>query len=409
MQTLFGPDFIRNPYPTYALIRQRGPINKGPDGRWLVTGYDEVNAILRDKQFGVKHVWSEEDLQLLKNSEFATTEALMFLHLDPPDHTRLRSLVNAAFTPKRIANLQSAIEHIARSLLDNIEKEHGSSERTFDFISEFAFPLPIIVIAELLGVPPEDRPQFRQWSRELVRIENVVRIAPSTAQIPPEHLEAANQVAHNMRSYFRQIAMLRREQPEDDLISGMVKAEETEGALTEDEFLSSCIIMIVAGHETTMNLLGNGILALLSTPEQLALLKEQPDLTKNAVEEFLRLNSPVQMTIRVAKSAITLGEAQIDKGDELIILLGAANHDPVRFPQPEQLNIQRKNIQLLSFGAGMHYCLGAPLARLEGQVAFPALLKRFPNLAFADGVVPEELAWNENLSLHGLKNLPLHF
>ncbi|GCE30176.1 cytochrome P450 [Dictyobacter alpinus] len=409
MQSFFGPDFIRNPYPIYDVIRQHGPVYKGPDGRWLVTGYNEANTILRARHFGVKHVWSAEDLQQLKDSAFAITEALMFLHLDPPDHTRLRALVSKAFTPKRVAELQPAILQIVQQLLDDIQAKHRLSERSFDFIQEFAFPLPIIVIAELLGVPVEDRGQFRQWSRDIVRVENAVRFAPSVDQIPPESLAEANQVAHDMRSYFRHLASLRREQPQDDLISAMVKAEESAGTLSEDEFLSACIIMIVAGHETTMNLLGNGIFALLNTPEQLALLKEHPEITASAIEEFLRFNSPVQMTLRVAKSATTLGTADIHVGDELIILLGAANHDPERFPQPDQLNIQRDNIQPLSFGAGMHYCIGAPLARLEGQLAFPELLKQLPDLAFAAGVVPDELAWNENFALHGLKTLPLQF
>ncbi len=403
----FGPAFFGNPYPVYRQLRALGTVSQMPDGRFFVSGYAEVNAALRDRRFLVKKIWEGQEISAA--GAYASIESNMMLHLDPPDHTRLRALVSQAFTPKLIANLEPAVQKITDDLIDAVFARNVNKEQKLELIEDIAYPLPIRVIAEMLGVPSEEQALFRQWSRNLVASENQIRFAASVNQVPEDLLAQSERLAREFSTYFRQLAAERRRQPHNDLISALVMAEEHDGKLSEDELIATCVLLIVAGHETTMNLIGNGLFALLRHPDQLVLLREKPDLAKNAVEELLRFDSPVQMTVRKAAEEISLGDTVIPQGAEVFLLLGAANRDPERFFQPDTLDITRKDIQPLSFGTGIHYCLGAPLSRLEGRIAFPTLLRRLPKLAFAEGVVPEELAWNENVALHGLKQLPLTY
>jgi cytochrome P450 len=397
---LLDPGLLSDPYPFYRMLRTTSPVfpipipgHTGP-GAWVLTRHEDVHAVLRDSSFSVDRSRAavvQENLDRVPQALLAEGGGLRsMLLLDPPDHTRLRGLVNKAFTPKRVAALRPRIEAIVAELLDAVEGEGG-----MDLIGAFAAPLPAIVIAELLGVPSEDHERFKTWSSDLVNAAGLSLAGPG------EGFEAA---LERILAYLREIIAQRRRDPGDDLLSAMIEAQEDRDALTDEELLANSNLLLVAGHETTTNLIGNGLLALLRHRDQLDRLRAEPALLEPAVEELLRFDSPVQATVRVATADVELGGQRIEAGAIVACGIGAANRDPDAFPEPDRLDVARADNHHLSFGFGAHFCLGAPLARLEAKVAFEALLERFPELSLGE----EEPRWRPNLFLRGLQELPLH-
>jgi cytochrome P450 len=310
--------------------------------------------------------------------------------MDPPDHTRVRGLVNKAFTPRRVAGLRARIEALVDELLGALD-----GRDRMDAIADLGAPLPAIVIAELLGVPAEDYPKFKAWSTDLVSfIGSEDRMAS---------LQRFRGALANLLDYLSHVIAERRREPREDLISGMIAAQEAEDALSDGELLATSNLLLLAGHETTTNLVGNGLLALLRHPEEEARLRRDPALVKSAVEEMLRYDSPVQATVRIPREEVELGGQKIGAGALVVTAIGAANRDPAVFPEPDRFDVGRENNHHLSFGLGVHFCLGAPLARLEGEVAFRALLSRFRSLRLASDTVE----YRANPVLRGVKALPV--
>ena len=321
------------------------------------------------------------------------SQANTMLSADPPEHTRLRGLVSKAFTPRRIEEMRPHIQEIVDALLDDLQDQDE-----FDLIEHLSYPLPVIVIAEMLGIPPENRAEFKRWSNDLVATMS----GPGTA---PDALERARTSGLEMADYFKGVIAERRKEPRDDLLSAMIAAEERGEVLSEDELLASCMLLLAAGNETTTNLIGNGMLALLRNEDQLQKLLDDPSLTESAVEEMLRYDGPVQATARTADEDVEIDGHMIEKGKMLFVLLAAANRDPAAFPDPETFDNTRDDNNHVAFGNGLHFCLGAPLARMEAQIAFQTLFQRRgkPRL------VSDEAQWNGNFILRGLKRLPLAF
>ena len=397
---LFDPSFKADPYPTYAKLRSSAPVYRAalPDGRgvWLITRYDDVLAVLKDQRF-VKDwrgaLTPEQLAQVPPIPEVMKPLSQNMLDTDPPDHERLRALVSKAFTPRLIERLRPRVQAISDGLLDAVQ-DRGE----MDLIDDYAFPLPITVIAELLGVPAEDRNNFREWSDAAVS-GNASQEYMEEILIP--HMQA-------FTDYLRALFEEKRANPEDDLVSALVRAEEAGDRLTEDELLGMVFLLLVAGHETTVNLIGNGVLALLQHPDQLRKLKEDPSLIKPAVEELLRYDGPVETsTERFAREDVEIGGQVIPRGEMVLVVLAAADHDPERFSDPDELDITRTDNRHLAFGKGIHHCLGAPLARMEGQIAISTLLRRMPNLRLKGS--PESLSWRPGMILRGLRGLPVEF
>jgi cytochrome P450 len=386
LTTLVGRE---DPYPRYERLRQISPIVRAEDGALVVTRYADCAAVARDPRLG--HL-PPDGLALLGLPDWAEHPALRqlftsMLLLNPPDHTRLRRLVSATFTARRVQALRPAIERMVEELLDGMAGE-------IDIIGGFAFPLPVTVIGELLGVPIADRAQFQALVQEWTQVLEV---------ITPEVLRRADPAAAAIRDYLADLTAERRRKPTDDLISALVGARDAADQLTEDELLTTAGLLFAAGFETTTNLLGNSIVALLGNPEALRYLRQRPDLAPAAVEELLRFDSPVQILSRVTGAAVELGGTTVDAGERVVAYLGAGNRDPERFVDPDRLDLERADSAPLSFGGGIHYCLGAPLARLEAQVALPALFGRFPRLALAG--TPER---RDSLSIRGYTRIPVH-
>ena len=382
LTTLTGRE---DPYPRYARLREIAPVLRAEDGALVVTRHADCAAVVRDSRLGhlPQHMlgfvglgdWAEHpSLRLLFTS---------ILTLNPPDHTRLRRLVSTSFTARRVQLLRPAVERLVEDLLDALPAEG-------DFISSFAFPLPVNVIGELLGVPAADRAQFQTLIRDWTQVLDV---------ITPEVLARADPAAAVVRDYLAELVEERRRQPQDDLISALVAAEAEGDRLTADELLTMSALLFAAGFETTTNLLANGLAALLRHPAQVPTLLAWPDV---AAEELIRYDSPVQLVSRVAWEPATIGGVELEAGDRIVAYLGAGNRDPRQFAGPERLDLSRADNAPLSFGGGIHYCLGAPLARLEAQVAFPALLRRFPGLELAG-----EPRRRDSLTIRGFTDLPV--
>ena len=385
------PSFVADPYPFYARLRATTPVRYVPaTDSWWLTRYADVLLALHDQRFGKEPV-EPGGRQVSPIATPGTTDLpLPMLFRNPPDHTRLRSLVNRAFTPRVVEELRPHIQEIANHLLDQV-----AGQGSMDLMSDFAVPLPAVVIAELLGVPASDRERFKTWSTDLVMALDATQ--------PAERRAAAATSGQALTEYFAALIEQRRAAPQDDLVSSLIRVEEQGDRLSRGELLSMCTLLLVAGHETTTNLIGSGTLALLQHPDQLARLRQQPELLPSAVEELLRYTSPVQRVGRIAREPLTIEGTTIPAGALVTPVLGAANHDPAVFQDPERLDLGRTDNRHLAFGRGIHFCLGAPLARLEGQIAFATLLARLPNLTFA-GTAP---AWSANTSLRGLTTLPL--
>ena len=384
----FLPEFHANPYPFYHRLRAADPVHRTPMGLWILTRYDDVVSVLKDPRFG-----REEFAQILANVYGEGARSMLFR--DPPDHTRLRGLVSQAFTPRMIERMRNHIQEIVDRLLDRVQNAHA-----MNVIADLAYPLPVTVICEMLGVPTDAHSGIRQWSADLARSVDAIGMPTD------EEVVTRGRVAQQaMLDYFSDLIPERRQTPRDDLLSLLIAAEEQGDRLSEGELLITCLLLFVAGHETTVNLIGNGLLALLNHPDELAKLRADPTLLPSAVEELLRYDSPVQRTGRITNTDVELDGRKIAKGSLVVTALGAANRDPAHFPDPDRLDITRRDNRHVAFGFGIHFCLGAPLARLEGQIAIGSLQRRMPGLRLATST----LEWRESSTLRGLKELPVAF
>jgi cytochrome P450 len=388
-----SPDFIRDPYPYYDRLRTTDPVYRMPHGFLLASRHADIQFVLREKCFGkdfAGRMTRRFGAQVLDEPVYRSMRYWM-LQLDPPDHTRLRGLVVKAFTARRVEDMRPRIQAIVDRVLDRME-----AALHLDLIADFAFPLPVIVICDMLGIPPEDHAILFASARTGGRLLDPVPL--SRAEI-----DEANARTMEVEAYFRDLFERRRRAPGDDLTSQLVQAEQEGSKLSNEELTANIILLFGAGHETTVNLIGNGLLALYRNPDQLRLLRNDPSLIANAIEEFLRFDSSVQLTGRTALTAVTVGGVDVAEGNTVLCLLGAANRDPAVYSDPDRLDITRRNIRPLSFGGGIHFCLGAQLARIEGEIAIATLLRRFPKLVLDD---PEHPDWRPTFVLRGLSRLP---
>lgn len=387
------PEFLQDPYPTYRQLREEAPIFWSDKSKyWLITRYEDVHSILKDMSY-------EKQLQRWKQvnpmvkmipevSKLMGTRAKWMLNMNPPDHTRLRGLVNRAFTPKMVNEMRPHIQEIADYIIDRLQ-----DKEEFDLVADFAFPLPVVVIAEMLGVPREDREQFKLWSHALT---DTLEPEPNI-----EKMKQANKATEELYEYLRPLVAERRKNPKNDLITALAAAEEEGKKLTEDELLANCVLILVAGHETTVNLIGNAVRTLLQHQDQLDLLKANPDLIGSAIGEVLRFESPVQTTRRLAGETLELNGTKINEGDMLVLLLGAANRDPAQYENPDTFDIQRDTKKHMAYGHGIHHCLGSSLADAEAQIAVGTLFKRLPNLRLLD----QKIEIRTPFALRGAKKL----
>jgi len=393
-----SPEFKANPHPFYARLRAEAPVYRTvlPDKRtaWLVARYDDVVAVLKDERFVKDRRNAMTPEQLAKvpwvPGMFKPLERNM-LDLDAPDHTRLRALVHKAFTPRLIEQMRERIQTLAEELLDTAERKG-----TLELIHDFALPIPVTIIAQMLGVLPKDHHKFHTWSRALLSMTSGRDMLRG---IPPMIL---------FLRFMRKLVKERRAYPADDLITALVQAEEAGDTLSEDELIAMIFLLLVAGHETTVNLIASGTLALLQHPDQMEKLKNDPSFIKSGIEELVRYTTPVETaTERYAREDVTIAGVTIPRGEMVFAVIASANRDERYFQNPDGLDITRENNKHLSFGQGAHYCLGAPLARMEGQIAINTLLRRMPNLRLK--VAPESLRWRGGLVLRGLEALPVTF
>jgi hypothetical protein len=407
LAALRDPAQRANPYPFYARLRSHAPVHwdatAGTDGGWVLTRHADVMAVLRDPRVTAERLEPPQGTDWLP-AEYREAARQVFramphqlLFLDPPDHTRLRGLVSKAFTPRLVEAWRPRIVTLAHELLDPLQQAGG-----MDVIASLAYPLPAIVIAELLGVPPEDRAQFIRWSADF---GGFLDASTLTAQ---EALRALQGVADFME-YFRGLLARRRSSASrDDLLQALRTARERDDALTEDELLANLVLLLAAGHGTTTHLIGNGLLALLRHPEQFQRLSHShsPDLSAAAVAELLRFDSPVQLTGRRVRQELSIGSLTLAAGQHITAILGAANRDSDQFPEPDRLHVGRAENRQLSFGYGIHFCLGAPLAKLEAEIVLSAVARRLPQLQLAKGA-ESALEWQPSIVFRGLKALPV--
>jgi cytochrome P450 len=394
---LLDPAVLADPYPLYRRLREHDPVHWDPYlHAWVVTRYDDVVIVL--KNFSAARTPTPEYFEALGAPEVAPVARVMvkqMLFLDGPAHTRLRKLAGPAFTPARVRALRDHIQEIATRLIDDI-RARGTGR--MDLLADFAEPLPSIVTAEMLGVPVEDHARLKGWSVTFAEMLG-------NFQHNPDRLGGVLRAVESLTAYFHEAIREQRRRPREGLVHTLMTAEEDGDRLTDEEVVANCIVTMVGGLETTTNLIANGMLSLLRNPDQLARLRVEPDLMPAAVEELLRYESPSQHTARLAPDDVTLGGKTIRKRQAVIAVMAAGNRDPARFPDPDRLDFDRPDNRHLAFGWAAHFCFGAPLARVEGQVAFETLLRRFPELRLTD----EPLVWRENLGLRGLKSLPLTY
>ena len=418
-----------NPYPFYEQLRNQDPVHWDEElGFWVLTRYADIDPLYTDDRFS-RAQGLMRGFQRLSPSEREIVEPVYHsfsktvFYADPPYHTHLRGLMNHAFTPRRVERLRPNIQRIVDELLDSAQSKGG----TVDVVHDLAYPLPVMVIAELLGLPAGDRERFKKWSDDLFAILGTVRQKPSYL------LERSAQSLHEMTDYVRDLSRKRRESPQDDLLTALLSATERDdsacphphasssphatgeltreraayssSALTEDELVSNINILLSTGHETTTHLIGNGLLALLQHPDQMQRLQGQPSLLGSAIEEMLRYDSPVQITYRSALEDTNIQGKLVRKGDLVNSILGSANRDPQRFTNPDRFNVTRNEGRHLGFGIGIHFCIGAPLVRLEAEIVFETILRRFPRISLAT----ETLDWQEHPIFRGLKSLPVNF
>jgi pimeloyl-[acyl-carrier protein] synthase len=392
---LLDPEVLANPYPLYARLRTEDPVHWDPFlHAWVVTRYADVVEVLSN--FSALRTPTPEQLNAMGLEKMIPIAQLMvklMLFMEGAGHTRLRGLCSQAFTPARVEALRVHIQDIANRLLDDV-MPRGEME----LISDFAAPLPSIVTAELLGVPVSDHRQLKQWSADLAEMLG-------NFQHNPDRSERVLNTAADMTAYFRDAIREQRVHPREGLVHSLLAAEVAGDRLSDEEVVASLIVTMVGGQETTMNLIGNGMLSLLRNPDVAAYLRDDPSLIPSAVEELLRYESPSQHTARLAQDDIGLGGKLIRKRQAVYAVMGAANRDPERFPDPDRIDLRRKDNRHVAFGFGAHFCFGAPLARLEAQVAFATLLRRLRN----PELKPGPISWRNNLGLRGLNALPLSF
>lgn len=403
--SLFSPTFKKNPYPLFAMLRANQPVAHvnlaGNRPAWLISRYDEAETVLKDQRFvkDARNALTMEEMAQFfvnRNNRPDAPRPMIFhrqmLNTDPPDHARLRTLVNIPFTPRMVEQWRGRIQAITDELLDAAQ-----AKGEMELIGDFAFPLPITVITEMLGVPTSDRMKFRSWSNALI-----------DASGNPEAFGNIRAGMQEFGEYLVKLINEKRTQTGDDLLNKLIQAESEGDKLSEEELVSMVFLLLVAGHETTVNLIGNGILALLQHPDQMELLKQDPALITSAVEEFLRYQGPLlTATQRWAREDVELAGQQIKRGDYVVVLLASANRDGEEFAQADELDITRKDNHHLAFGKGIHFCLGAPLARLEGQIAISTLLHRMPALRL--NIDPDDLTWRSGALIMGLNQLPVAF
>jgi pimeloyl-[acyl-carrier protein] synthase len=391
----FAPELIEDPYAWYAELRAEGVVNYTLPGlpnmhAVMLSRHADVQAVLRDARFG-RVGFRQAAANALGEGALLESYSQWFLFQDPPDHTRLRGLVSKAFTPRAVENLRHKIDAVVEQLLD---EQQGKP--SFDLMSSFAYQVPVLVICELLGVPSSDRGRFTDWSAALAKGLDIMAVPD------PEAVRRGNAAAAGLTAYFRGLVGARRKQPGDDLLTALIAAEEAGDRLTEDELLATCVLLFFAGHETTVNLIGNGTLALLKNPLEQERLRREPALMGGAIEEMLRFDSPVQRTSRVVIQDAIVNGRFYPQGQRVNMMIGAANRDPGQFADPDRFDVSRANAgQHLSFAAGIHYCVGAPLARLEAQRAIGALLRRYADLRLVD----ERRSWRPTFVLRGLRTL----
>jgi cytochrome P450 len=409
-------DVRSNPYPFYERLRNTDPIHWDEDmGFWVLSRYADIDALYTNERFS-RAQGLMRGFQRLSKSEQQIVEPVYHsfsktvFYADPPYHTHLRGLMNHAFTPRRVERLRPFIQRTVNELLDA-----ARARQEMDVIGDLAYPLPVMVIAELLGLPADDRERFKKWSDDLFAILGTVRSKSA------ELLERAAESLGEMTEYVRHLSRQRREIPQDDLLTSLLSVTDDDpdcahagdertleraepSALTEEELVSNINILLSTGHETTTHLIGNGMLALLQHPEQMRRLQANPELLGQAIEEMLRYDSPVQITYRSALDDVQIKGRLIRKGDLVNSILGSANRDPERFTHPDQFDITRDEGRHLGFGIGIHFCIGAPLVRLEAEIVFETILRRFPGVRLA----AETLEWQEHPIFRGLKSLPVH-
>jgi pimeloyl-[acyl-carrier protein] synthase len=396
MYNPLSPEVRENPYPSYRALREADPVFWFENLQtWVLTAYDDILSVLRDyahfssdrsraNNLIIRQMEAQQDQSLLRRT--AT-----ILSADPPSHTRMRALVNKAFTPRVVEEMRPHIQEITDSLFDALP-EPGR----MDVMADLAMPLPVIVIAELLGVSPADRAQFKAWSTDIAG-------TLGTAFLTPDALDQARRSAAELQAYFQEAVEAHKRQPQHDLLSALIDVEEQGDLLSADELLATVILLLLAGNETTTGLIGNGILALLGNPPERRRLQDDPSLITSAVEELLRFDSPVQATSRVVTEPFEFRGKNFEPGHTVLNLLGAANRDPAQFSDPDSLDLARKDNRHIAFGYGIHFCLGAPLARVEGQIAINAILRRFADPELAT----EKPEWGNSFILRSLKTLPI--
>ena len=366
---------LSDPYDTYDRLRAKDPVHRMRlINAWVLTRYEDVDTVLRDHRRFSKDDGIEDEYRSM-------------LHHDPPDHTRLRSLVSKAFTPRSVRELHPRVQRIVAELLDDLD-----GRDKFDLIESLAFPLPVTVIAEMLGVPPHDMDRFNRWSNDIS-----LTIEPS---LRDDQIRRVQRATEELYEYFEGIIEQRRREPQDDMITALLNAEDEGDKLTREELLGTLVLLLVAGNETTRNLIGNGMRALLKNPDQLQRLRDNPDLLDSAIDELLRYDSPVQLDGRLVHSDVEVAGHQIRAGQRVLCAIGAANRDPSAFTDPDKLDIARSEKSNIAFGRGIHHCLGAPLAMLEARAAFSALLDRFPRIELIT-----EPVYREQVVLRGLEEL----
>ena len=395
LELVATPEGRADPYPRYASLRDAAPVHQSGFGFWALTRYDDCQHLLRHpgvgKDFsGAANSLGLTDEQRADQDRFRNDRSNM-LTTDPPDHTRLRGLVTRAFTPRTVETLRPRVVAVVDDLLD------GFGDGEVDVMDALAFPLPVTVIGEMLGVPAQDRPGLRPLVRAVTAVLELA--------VTPDALSEATAADVRLEEYFAGLVAERRARPREDLLTKLIEAEDKGDQLSEHELISTAILLFAAGFETTTHLIGNGLLALLRHPEQLARLRDDPALVRPAVEELLRFDSPVQIAVRTAYEDLSIGGRHIETGSVVLALLGAANHDPARFRHPERLDVGRDEGAPMSFGGGIHFCLGAALARLEAQIVLDRLLSRFGTIELAGGPP----TYRDSLTLRGLVDLRVRF
>jgi cytochrome P450 len=402
-QGLLSAEFLTDPYPFYHRLRAEEPVHWSDVWNgWVLTRYDDVVFALRDSAcfsnvgrldlfLGQLPQLAEVELKPLKN-HFSRA----ITHLDPPDHTRLRALIKEVFTGRLVQSMRTRVQVLVDDLLAAVE---ASGSHRAEMIRDFAYPLPAMVIGELLGVPPADRDRYKKWS------DDIGVGLFGTGQAAQDNIEQARQSLLELTDYLGYLVGQRRQHPQNDLITGFIGAEDHGDRLTEAELFSTCVTLLIAGHGTTTNLIGNGLVALLRHPDQWQTLKDNPALIAIAIEELLRYDSPLQRIWRLARQDVELNGQKIRQGQIVLPAMGAANRDPAEFPNPDQLDLNRRRNRHTAFGNGIHLCLGAPLARLQGAIAINTIGQRLPSLQLET----ETLAWEANLFHRGLKSLPVVF